>query len=96
MTHMGSKEHYTCFNRRVFSTPFDQAAWQKYTMGCGSAASTTDGHSFAFGNTLESLRAIVLGKKALGAPPTDPPAAAQRSTAARACTSSPPHYGKTR
>ena len=29
---MGSKEHYTCFNRRVFSTPFDQAAWQKYTM----------------------------------------------------------------
>ena len=39
---------------------------------CGGAASTTDGHSFAFGNTLEALRALVFGRVARGAP-TDPP-----------------------
>jgi hypothetical protein len=39
---------------------------------CGGAASTTDGNSFAFGNTLEWLLAVVLGKKARGAA-TDPP-----------------------
>ena len=38
----------------------------------GGAASTTDGHSFAFGNTLEWLRAVVFGKQAVGLP-TDPP-----------------------
>ena len=39
---------------------------------CGGAASTADGHAFAFGNTLESLTAKVLGLKARGAP-TDRP-----------------------
>ena len=38
---------------------------------CGGAASTADGHTFAFGNTLEALVAKVLGLKARGAP-TDP------------------------
>ena len=38
----------------------------------GGAASTTDGHSFAFGNTLEALRALVFGKTAMGQP-DDPP-----------------------
>ena len=39
---------------------------------CGGAASTADGHTFAFGNTLEALVAKVLGLKARGAP-TDRP-----------------------
>ena len=38
----------------------------------GGAASTTDGHSFAFGNTLEALRALVFGQEARGKP-TDSP-----------------------
>jgi hypothetical protein len=38
----------------------------------GGAASTTDGHSFAFGSTLEYLRGKVLGQKQMGAP-SDPP-----------------------
>ena len=38
----------------------------------GGAASTTDGHSFAFGSTLEYLQAKVLGQKEMGAP-SDPP-----------------------
>ena len=38
----------------------------------GGAASTTDGHSFAFGSTLEYLQALVLGQAGLGAP-SDPP-----------------------
>ena len=33
---------------------------------CGGAASTTDGNSFAFGNTLEWLLAVVLGKNEEG------------------------------
>ena len=33
---------------------------------CGGAASTADGHLFAFGNTEESLRAKVLGLSARG------------------------------
>ena len=39
---------------------------------CGGAASTSDGHTYAFGNTLEHLRVLVLGTEARGAP-TDPP-----------------------
>ena len=35
---------------------------------CGGAASTADGHDFAFGNTLEALAARVLGLQARGAP----------------------------
>ena len=38
----------------------------------GGAASMTDGYSFAFGSTLEYLRARVLGQKEMGAP-SDPP-----------------------
>ena len=35
---------------------------------CGGAASTADGHTFAFGNTLEHLICLVLGQSARGAP----------------------------
>ena len=50
---------------------------------CGGAASTTDGNSnsFAFGNTLEWLLAVVLGKKAR---PHEAQPLTRRSTAARA------------
>jgi hypothetical protein len=54
-------------------TPFrSKGALGNGSRRCGGAASTTDGNSFAFGNTLEWLLAVVLGKKARGAP-TDPP-----------------------
>ena len=54
-------------------TPFKpKGALGKGSQRNGGAASTTDGHSFAFGNTLEWLRAVVFGKQAMGLP-TDPP-----------------------
>ena len=56
---------------------------------CGGAASTTDGNSFAFGNTLEWLLAVVLGKKARGAP-TDPPL--DRRTGLGRVDATPGHY----
>ena len=31
-SHMGSKEHFNSFRRRVFDMPFDATAWYKYTM----------------------------------------------------------------
>ena len=39
---------------------------------CGGAASTSDGHSFAFGNTEELLRSKVLGLVARGLPDDEP------------------------
>ena len=39
---------------------------------CGGAASTSDGHSFAFGNTEELLRRTVLGLVARGLPDDEP------------------------
>jgi len=56
---------------------------------CGGAASTTDGNSFAFGNTLEWLFAVVLGKKARGTP-TDPPL--DRRTGLGRVDATPGHY----
>ena len=68
----------------VGSRPASALTWKCYTpfrgkgaLGNGStrgggAASTTDGHSFAFGSTLEYLRGKVLGQKQMGAP-SDPP-----------------------
>jgi hypothetical protein len=42
------------------------------SMRCGGAASTADGGTFAFGNTLEALIAKVLGLKARGTPADRP------------------------
>ena len=54
-------------------TPFrSRGALGRGSERCGGAASTTDGHSFAFGNTLENLRSIVYGRKAMGAPSDAP------------------------
>ena len=39
---------------------------------CGGAASTTDGHFLAFGNTEEALRALVYGQVTHGAPADGP------------------------
>ena len=55
----------------------------------GGAASTTDGHSFAFGNTLEALRALVFGKQAMGQP-GEPPL--DRRTGQGRVAAAPGHY----
>jgi hypothetical protein len=85
-------------------TPFKTSGAQgNGSLRHGGAASTTDGHSFAFGNTLEALRALVFGKTAMGQP-DDPPLAARgmagstkprdtmttRWRRATSCTCSPP------
>ena len=55
-------------------TPFrgTRCALGNGSQRCGGAASTSDGHTFAFGNTEETLRASVYGLTARGAP-HDPP-----------------------
>jgi hypothetical protein len=71
-------------------TPFrSKGALGNGSRRCGGAASTTDGNSFAFGNTLEWLLAVVLGKKARGAP-TDPPL--DRRTGLGRVDATPGHY----
>ena len=59
--------------RWKYYTPFKTSgAPGNGSMRNGGAASTTDGHSFAFGNTLEALRALVFGKQAMGQPGEPP------------------------
>ena len=71
-------------------TPFKTSGAQgNGSLRHGGAASTTDGHSFAFGNTLEALRALVFGKKAVGQP-NDPPL--DRRTGQGRVDASPGHY----
>ena len=71
-------------------TPFKTSGAQgNGSLRHGGAASTTDGHSFAFGNTLEALRALVFGKKAMGQP-NDPPL--DRRTGQGRVDASPGHY----
>ena len=41
---------------------------QTVTLGVGSAASTAEGHTYAFGNTAESLRKKVFGLTQIGDP----------------------------
>ena len=61
------------FTYKPWSAASGNALQQTYHVGyhntttCGGAASTTDGHFIAFGNTEEALRAVVLGQTAHGA-----------------------------
>ena len=71
-------------------TPFrTKGAKGNGSQRCGGAASTADGHSFAFGNTLEWLRATVFGKTAMGSP-TGPPL--DRRTGEGRVDATPGHY----
>ena len=66
----GARHH--CYEYKCY-TPF--LAAQALGLGsreCGGAASTADGGSFAFGNTEEALRAIVLGVAERGRPADGP------------------------
>ena len=58
---------------RTLNTPFHiTTALGHGSQRCGGAASTSDGHLFAFGNTEELLRGQVLGLAARGSPDDRP------------------------
>ena len=57
----------SCFEFKCYSPYLQSGALGLGSTTCGGAASTTDGHFIAFGNTEEALRAVVLGQTAHGA-----------------------------
>ena len=56
----------TCYEFKCYTPHASDGALGNGSKKCGGAASTTDGHIFAFGNTEERLRWEVLGVKERG------------------------------
>ena len=52
----------SCYEFKCYTPFLPDGALGRGSAACGGAASTTDGHFIAFGNTEEALRAVVLGQ----------------------------------
>ena len=74
MYRLGSPHKFNVYKFKCY-TPFrgTRGALGNSSQRCVGPASTSDGHSFAFGNTEETLRASVYGLTARGAPHDPPP-----------------------